>query len=528
MSRQPLNRKPSSSSRNCFEPLFALARDERGQVLPMAAIMMVLVLSIVALVTDVGRAFYSQRALQATTDASALAGADALRTATTLSQVTALAMKFSAVTGNGNARANLPNVSMIAGYPAVKCLVALQTQGMACVGNVPYNAVQVKQRAIIPMIFAGLFGHPTVIVAASSTAAAHGGSPTPFNIAIIMDTTLSVYLQDTDCAATELQCALNGLQVLLQNLDPCAKSILNCVFTNGVASSPVDQVSLFTFPNVSAATASIDTQCTTAVPSSYYYWSVVNSYIVMPPAAAYGDIATAVPYTTPVPGSVGYYPGSGASGTYQITPFLSDYRASSSADTLNAASDLVKAAAAIPGCGGIAPSNYDGVYGTYYAGVFYAAQSALIAQQATSPGTENAIILLSDGDATAPKTSYNQTVIPGANGSGSYPSYLAECGQAIVAAQAAATAGTRVYSIAYGSKPTGCTSDQGAGPYPGISPCDTMANLASAPQYFYSDYKQSGSGSTCYSSQPITSLHDIFAAIAADLSTARLIPDNVT
>ena len=501
--------------------------EERGQVLPLAAIMLVVLLSMTALVTDVGHAMYCQRQLQASSDAAALAGAGVLGSATTISQVTAKAIKFSAVSGQKNS-GNLPNVSMIAGYPLAKCLVTLQHQGLACIGSLPYNAVQVKQQAIIPMVFAGLFGHPNVVVGASATAAAHGGALTPYNVVVIMDTTLSTYLQDADCGVTELQCALNGMQVLLQKLSPCAKTLAKCVFTNGVSSSPVDQVSLFTFPNVSASTAQVDYGCTTPVPSTYYYWSVVQSFIVEPPANPYPGIATAVPYTSPVPGAIGYYPGSGNNGTYQITPFLSDYRTSSAATSLNPSSNLVKAAAANAGCGGIAPSNYDGVVGTWYAGAFYAAQSALLAQQAANPGTQNAIILLSDGNATAPQKSYGWIVIPGADGSGTYPSYVAECGQAILAAQAAANAGTRVYSVAYGSEPTGCNSDQNAGPYPNINPCDTMGDIASAPQYFYSDYKQSGSGSTCYASQPITSLHDIFAAIAADLSTARLIPDSMT
>ena len=304
-----------------FERLLA---DERGQVLPLAALVLTVLLSMMALVTDVGHALYSQRELQATTDAAALAGAAALRTATTNAQVTAEATLFSAVSGDDNARSNLPNVSMVAGYPALKCLVTLQNEGQACVGSVPYNAVQVKQQAIIPMVFAGLIGHPTVTVTASATASAHGGSPTPFNIALILDTTLSTYIQDDDCGSTELTCELNGMQVMLQNLNPCAKSIRTCVVTNGVASSPVDQVSLFTFPNVSVATAPIDYECTSTVPSNYTWYAPVNSYIVEPPASAFGGIATAVPYTTPTPGATGYYPGSGTSGTYQLLGFKSD------------------------------------------------------------------------------------------------------------------------------------------------------------------------------------------------------------
>jgi hypothetical protein len=204
---------------------------------------------------------------------------------------------------------------------------------------------------------------------------------------------------------------------------------------------------------------------------------------------------------------------------------------------LNSTSNLVKAAGGVSSCGGMSPSNYDGVYGTYYAGVLYAAQSSLVAQQAANPGTQNVMILLSDGDATAGETSNGspsccngsyQVFATGATNLGVYPSWVGECGQAIVAAKAAALAGTHVYAVAYGSEPTGCLTDQNAGTYPNVSPCDTMADIASAPQYFYSDYKQSGSSSTCYASQPVTSLSAIFASIGGDLTTARLIPDSTT
>ena len=53
-----------------------------------------------------------------------------------------------------------------------------------------------------------------------------------------------------------------------------------------------------------------------------------------------------------------------------------------------------------------------------------------------------------------------------------------------------------------------------------------MQNMASSSTYFYSDYHQSGTVSLCVAGQPVTSLSGIFAAIAADLTTARLIPNS--
>jgi hypothetical protein len=69
--------------------------------------------------------------------------------------------------------------------------------------------------------------------------------------------------------------------------------------------------------------------------------------------------------------------------------------------------------------------------------------------------------------------------------------------------------------------------------YPGISPCQTMQDIASTStatmQYFYSDYNQSGSSSQCYSpnAESPTALADIFATIASKLTKARLIPDSM-
>jgi len=387
-------------------------------------------------------------------------------------------------------------------------------------------------------------------VTASATAASRGGGPSPYNVALVIDTTLSMLFPDSNCGGTEIACAMNGVQILLQSLSPCAASLATCTITNGVAASSVDRVALFTFPNVSTSTAVQDVTCTIPVPtptSSNRYWSQVNSgatiNFVMPmsptgstPVTPWSQLPQAMAYSFPTPGAVSYvptqsdyatYPMTLGTATYQITDFLSDYRTSNSATTLNPNSALVQAAGGVIGCGSMTASNYDGVFGTYYAGAIYAAQSALTAEKAANPGSQNVLIILSDGNATAPQTNGNNVVMGSpATGNGQYPSWVGECGQAVVAAKYATSQGTQVYSVAYGSEPTGCTSDLNSGSYPNINPCNTMANMASAPQYFYSDYNQSGSGSVCVAGQPVTSLSDIFTAISNDLTTARLIPNN--
>jgi len=235
---------------------------------------------------------------------------------------------------------------------------------------------------------------------------------------------------------------------------------------------------------------------------------------------------------------------------------------------------------------------------TYYASVIYAAQAALTAEATLHPGSQNAMILLSDGQANTqwiyfPQGSVTQGTSHGSNWStpstiestetadgystvnstpntsakgayylstpnqeatgtisGVYPDFFDECQQAIVAAQTAAIAGTRVYAVAYGAEDSGC----GAGGHPddytdvsmvtmpgtlnasfssaaNLTPCITMENIASSLQYFYSDYLQSGSGvsNTCVdNSHSVTALVEIFESIASNFSTPRLLPNNAT
>jgi hypothetical protein len=298
-----------------------------------------------------------------------------------------------------------------------------------------------------------------------------------------------------------------------------------------------------------------------------------------------------MPYTFPPPptGTSGYTPPSGTLGpTYEVVGFSTDYRTSNTATSLNGSSNLVKAAGGVSGCGGVIPSNYDGNNGTYYAGALYAAQAALLAEQTQNPGSKNVMVVLGDGDSTAPDPTTEATYFSSVNNSmpgmpttaaqattayrttssltttaysvpsgwnqadndGDYPSYVGECGQAVDAAQYAATYSgnnTLMYTISYGalttsqarsrSNPNGnCGTDVGGGNHQGITPCQTLQKMAtivtgdSISPYFYSDYNVPGGDSGCVASPTnsgITSLNQIFKAIANSLTSVRLLP-NVT
>ncbi|HEY6445545.1 MAG TPA: hypothetical protein VIY53_03735, partial [Acidobacteriaceae bacterium] len=305
----------------------------------------------------------------------------------------------------------------------------------------------------------------------------------------------------------------------------------------------------------------------------------------------YSGVAWGMPYTFPaVPsGSSATYSPASNGATYEVVGFSSDYRTSDAATTLNSSSNLVKATGFVSGCGGLAPSNYDGNYGTYYSGALYAAQAALVAEQKVN-GYPNVMIILGDGnnngpgdtqsyDNNSPSVFNSATVsevtstyksstqltfakagntaaytypsgwVQGGSSNGNYPSWVATCSQAVVAGTAIKTyspRSTAVYTVAYGSPSTSSSSNCGydrtsTAKYEDITPCQTMqwmatggspgSSSATPSNYFYSDYSVSGGDSGCQANSTnnsVNSLVDIFHSIASSLTRVRLIPNSTT
>lgn len=153
-------------------------RQEQGQVLALMAVAMVALLGMVAFVVDVGRLYYAHRAIQASADAAATAGAQALPDP---NAAIALARQYSAEPGNKNAMANLGNVT--ATY-TTKCI-----SGIPC--N-PANTIVVNESSQVDSIFAKIFGFGSWTVTAKATAAMSGGTPLPLDIMIVLDRTGSM------------------------------------------------------------------------------------------------------------------------------------------------------------------------------------------------------------------------------------------------------------------------------------------------------------------------------------------------
>ena len=518
--------------------------DQRGQILPISAVMLVALLSLGGLSMDFGRAYIAQARLQTYANAAALAAAGEVYNTSTTNNASTYADNYSASTGDNNAVSYMGTVTTSV---TTKCLNMLLPSGTCGTGS-PANAVQVRESASIPTTFMALLGKNTMNISAVATASMQGKAQ-PWNVAIILDATGSMSTTDTNCSSvSEFQCATNGIATLLSAIDPCAAGASTC-------STGDFRVALFSFPGVSTTDVSNDTTCSSAPNKSSNNVQYMEYTLPLTTATSY----TPLSYTKS---------GTTWQATYEITygasdadtnGFVSNYYNASASNSLNSSSSLVKAIttcmqpiaqqASAPQIQG-ASSPY-GI--TYYASVIYAAQSALVAEQKANPDSENAIIFLSDGQANMPTSTgdFPTAYTPSPSGSdlntlnsnGSYPSAIDECQQAIIAAQAATTAGTRVFGVAYGSEQTGCygssnggtdssliaTGNNAAFTLSQLTPCVTVENIASSLSYFYSDYLQSGSGkdNTCVdNSHSVVSLQDIALSIAAQFTRPRLLPNN--
>jgi Flp pilus assembly protein TadG len=542
--------------------------DQRGQSAVLVAAILATTIALAGASVEVGHIYYAYRQLVASTDAATLAAAQVMPDIT---EATTFVTDYSSETGKYNYSNLLQNDSITPTYfcsstVSTKLNISCQTPPSgegSCTTGSTCNAVKVVQTAKVNLWFGGLIGIRTFNLSATATAAMRGGSDIPYNIAVIIDTTASMTSTANSkdgCGngATQIQCAVTGLKTMLQQMDPCP---LNT--TCSASGAYVDGVSLFVFPAIAAGHTSSDTTCPTTNPPIVPY-NFIN-------------VSTGSSQNLNMQSSTTGANGSYA-GTYEVASFNNTYRANDDATTPLSGSDPL-AVAAGGGGGSCQGLQAPGGYGTYYAQVIYAAQAALVAQQITYPSSQNVMIILSDGDATACATSANTaagacnskadlvalncptaggtgcntTTNPPLNGTGTktnnpngyqsatYPSALGECGQAVQAAQAATKAGTTVYTVAMGSETTGgCTTDANytisagstygaeswpAGAYAG-QPCNAIGAMASNVNTFFSD--NTGGCSATGGNANFTSIASIFQAIGESLTAARLIPNGTT
>ena len=423
----------------------------RGVVLVLVAICLVVLAGMLALVIDVGRAANTQRELQASSDAAATAGAQSLPDSAVAMSV---AREYSSLSGKKNARSDLPGVSMTS---VAGCVDAT---GLPCA---PVNAVVVKQQVVIPSFFAWILGMKTMTISATSTATMKGGTPSAMDVYVIIDVSASMA---DNCTATtgvsspkRVDCAKAGMRAFLGEVWPCSPDRSNCgAVINGNVTNPLDKVGLMMFPGVASAAAVAKE------------WNCKKD-IIDSDVADYDE--------NPI---------------YEVVPLSSDYRTSSKSSLNGAVSNLVKAVDWGDG-NGCTPAGYGSSSGygmeslggvsTHFAPALLQAQAALVNKGRKD--VQKVIILLSDGDANVG---------------------IAPCQAAINAANAATSAGTWVYAIAYGASGGGCKNDKK------LTDRLTMQRIASDPGKFFD--------------QPSAAdLSAIFKKIASQLSTTRLVNNNL-
>lgn len=515
-----------------------LFREESGQTMILATLYLPVLVAMTGFVVDLGHAMIVNRQLQAGTDAAALAGGYYMPIETTASTYSTEGTDYSSSTSDVNAYASMPSgvKTTVQGYCSTW---VANTMAIACGGASGFNAVVVTQSVKVPTYFLGLFGIPDLPVSSTAVAAQRGATPVPYNVAVIVDATASMSSTDSDsqCNTSRFQCALNGVATLLENLAPCPSTMSKCNtattpstsgtstssngnsnYGAGVTSPQEDDVALFAFPNVMQSSAYNYFGCAGTTPTHELY-SFPSSTITT--SSSYSGTTI---QTTPTQ----------IIANYLVTGYTSDYKTNPTSSTLNSSSDIVKAVGAASGCTGMANP---GGEGTYYAGVLYAAAASLMAQQKTYPDTQNALVIISDGQASATNSHmYNCGSGTSCYTGTAYPSILDQCNQAVLAGKAATSAGITVYAVSYGSEAGACETGNVAqtaqetaaqtGYTAGITPCETMKGIASSTATFYSDYAQSGSGldTGCVgTATSTTKLNQIFTDITYNFTTSRLL-----
>lgn len=266
-----------------------LGRQE-GQVVPLVALWMVVLIGFAALVIDVGRLYIAHEQLQDAVNASALAAGRQLPSSLDAYHA---AITYGGASGEQNAlggygvSAQTPLVTFRCDTHAVNYYTSTDScptdtsnnncqpngaQATYPAGATTCNAVEVSENATVKTTFAGLFNLPQWKISASAIASAGGGGYFPMHAYVILDNTGSM----TDSCgtavtgngngtnatgissgdATKLDCAKSGVRALLQLLWPC-KSENDCgSVTQNVGelganvAAPDDEVGMLVVPAI--------------------------------------------------------------------------------------------------------------------------------------------------------------------------------------------------------------------------------------------------------------------------------------
>lgn len=427
------------------EVLRRVLRNRRGATTFIFAGLAAGLVGVAGLTIDVGRIYAAKSGFDAATEAAALAGAYALQSANAnTSSVQA------AVTAWNNAYP-AANVTSSTATATLSCVTSTANLP-ACNGSSP-NAVTVTQTATVTTHFLKALGMPSVTLTSTKKASKAGGATTPLNVMFVLDATGSMGSTDSNCTVpgksnpTRFQCALYAIQSTLK-----------------VMPTSMDKAGLMVFPGLATQYSPTAHPCPTHPNSVPYYTSTIKYQIGTGLDNTYNDSAGTLLTTSPLIQAVGIYKASGQSGS--LTPCVTN----------------------------------KGGQGSYLAEVLAKAQAAL----PVVAGTQNVIIILSDGDFNATAAALNNQTIY----------QTGQCDRAVATAQAATAAGTKVFSVAYGASTSGCSTGDTR------NPCTTMQSMASDPSKFYT------TSSGCQlngSPNPPSKLPSVFQAITSQLTKPRLL-----
>jgi hypothetical protein len=437
-------------------------------VIILTALAMVMLLVMVALVVDIGKAYLVQRQLQASVDAAALAGAQHLPDPTEATQV---AEDYGPKSGSPNAITTGTNVST--------------TVTMRCVQSAPgcsptmnsYNALNVKASTDVEMLFARILGIGKLNVKASATACSPC-SAKPLDIMLVLDRTGSMCQTGggtADPTCTDLVNAKEGMRTFLQFMDPT-----------------LDKVGLAVFPP--ARNQSFVTSCPNSPTSGGQY---------------YGYDAWWPNWGWTPPGSPSYY---------TIVSLSDNYLVQGPTGWMANASSWMFQSIGMPGSGNGGCIQGNGT--THYASAIEEAQHEL--DRNGRGNIQDVIIFLSDG---AANTSPTRLPLGHWRNTGFWRDH--PCGAGVQAAANAKASGTVIYSIGYdldagSGAPEKCRRPDTNGHMNGSNPVESGYDAFTAIQAIATDT------SNFYNKPNPGQLNTIFTRIAADLQrpAARLIDDS--
>ena len=269
-----------------FQPLRDFCRDRKGSTIAIVAALVPALVGVGGLTVDVGRVMAAKQALNAGTQAAALAGAFALSasgaTSTTVTN---------AITAWNSANP-VANVTVTASTPTLSCVTATSNLP-TCSGTNP-NAVSVSQTGTVSTFFLGAFGRSSFTLSSAASAAKAGGTAQPLNVMFVLDATGSMGDEDTNCTVpgvsrpSRFKCALYSIQSVLK-----------------VMPTSAGNVGLMVFPGLASQFTPTSTGCPTQPASTKYYTTTIKYQVGTTLDNTYNNGSGALVNTSPLVRAVG-------------------------------------------------------------------------------------------------------------------------------------------------------------------------------------------------------------------------------